>query len=654
MAINIKNITTQSQFHECVIELKNISDANDQHLTTKLQGKKGNLEGRLVTFLKKILSLLPGVHIARTNPLEVAKAIEKFATDYHKKKILIGTDRDILTSVVRKLKIKDPQHAHAIDSVENRIRRLPTRLNQIYNKSSPLIQAIIDKDKKKFKELLTPQEINRRNDEGSLPLHFAVQFGDLEMVKLLLPKTTEGINCRGDSGSTCLHFAIAAKVEVVKYLLDNKADANIPDYSGNLPLHRAAQAGDLGVVKLLLSKTTEGINCKGELNATPLHFAAFEGKVDVIRYLLDNKADANIPDDSGNLPLHHAAQGRDLEKVKLLLPKTTAGIHCKGFNGNTPLFFAAIAGKANIVKYLLNNKADANIPNDKKMLPLHLAAQAGDLEMVKLLLPKTKDGINVKWDKNLTPLFCAAQAGKINVVKYLLENKADANISNNEKSLPLHFAAQAGDLEMFKLLLPKTKDGINCKGELDSTPLLFAAMAGKVNVVKYLLENKADANIPNVSKSLPLHFGAQAGELEIVRRLLPVTANGINALGDQGATPLFFALLSGEVNLVQYLLDNKADANISDDTGNLPLHYAAHTGCTDCIKLLFSNTTTGINVLGEGKMTPLSIAVKNGHADAVKWLLENGADETIPDVDGNLPINNTSNPLIIDLLTPKK
>ncbi|PJD94944.1 MAG: hypothetical protein CK425_10330, partial [Parachlamydia sp.] len=342
---NIKNITTQSQFHECVIELKKISDANDQQLTTKLQGKNGNLEGRLVTFLKKILSLLPGVHIARTNPLEVAKAIEKFATDYHKKKILKGNDRDILINVVRKLKIKDPKHAHAIDSVENRIRKLSPHFNQIYNKSSPLIQAIIDRDQKKFKGLLTPQEINRRNDEGSLPLHFAVQFGDLEMVELLFPKTTEGINCKGEGEANPLHFAaIAGKVDVVKYLLDKNPDANIPNEDGNLPLHFAAQAGDLEIVELLLPKTTDGVNCKGERGETPLHFAAMAGKVDVVKYLLDKNADANILDNSGNLPLHFAAQAGDLEIVEFLFPKTTGGVNCKGELNTTPLIFAAMAG----------------------------------------------------------------------------------------------------------------------------------------------------------------------------------------------------------------------------------------------------------------------------------------------------------------------
>jgi ankyrin repeat protein len=512
MPIHIKNIANQPQFHERVVDLKKISDANDQQLTTKLQGKKGNLDGRLVTFLKKILSLLPGIHLARTNPLEVAKTIEQFAVDYHKKRFLTEDDQAILVQIVEKLKITGKKYSKesAINKVVDRINNLPTAINKIYDKAPPLIRAIIDQYQKLFNKLLNSDEANRRAENGSLPLHFAAQGGNLEMVKLLLPQTTEGVNVEGDEGSTPLFFAAeSGKANVVEYLLNNGADANIPDAGKRVPLHVAAQAGDLESVKLLLPKTTDGINVKENYDYTPLFFAAESGKANVVEYLLNNGADANIPDAGKRVPLHVAAQTGDMESVKLLLPKTTGGINFKGNDNYTPLFFAAESSKANVVKYLLDNGADANI-DCYGDLPLHVAVQAGDLESAKLLLPKTKGGMNVKGDWDMTPLFFAAQKGKANIVEYLLNNGADANIQDSYKDFPLHTAAEIGDIGSIKLLVRKTTGGVNTKGHMEKTPLSIAVRKGHVDAVKWLLENGADATTLDADGNLPIAYAKNA------------------------------------------------------------------------------------------------------------------------------------------------
>jgi len=61
--LHIKNINNFEQFHKRVEELHLISNADDKHLTTKLKGKTGELEGRFVTFIKKLASVLPGLHL---------------------------------------------------------------------------------------------------------------------------------------------------------------------------------------------------------------------------------------------------------------------------------------------------------------------------------------------------------------------------------------------------------------------------------------------------------------------------------------------------------------------------------------------------------------------------------------------------------------
>jgi len=374
MTIHYKNITSQSQFHEYVLEMKKVSDATDQQLTTKLKGKKGSLEGRVVTFLKQLLSLLPGVNLARTNPYEVAKAIEKFAENYYNKNFLSQADQQILANIVDRLtgKGKNFSKQHLLIRVAHKIIRIPTELKS-NDKASPLVCAIFDKDHQKFNAFLNFEEANKPSKTGNFPLHYAAQTGDLEMVKRLIPLTKDGVNVAGDGNRTPLFFAtLSGKANVVKYLLENQADANLCDVNGNTSFHLAALQGYLAILNFLLPKTKDALNLKGGSQYTPLHHSIISGNLNVVKFLLSNKADPNIPESNGALPLHFAVCTGDIKFVKLLLPKTKDGINVKA-SEKTPLSIAAKNNLVEMTKWLLKNGADATIPDEDGKLPRELA-----------------------------------------------------------------------------------------------------------------------------------------------------------------------------------------------------------------------------------------------------------------------------------------
>ena len=56
-----------------------------------------------------------------------------------------------------------------------------------------------------------------------------------------------------------------------------------------------------------------------------------------------------------------------------------------------PLHFAARAGRISMVMLLLENNCDPTIPNKKKMLPIHIAAQLGKQDIYDVLLPRITD-----------------------------------------------------------------------------------------------------------------------------------------------------------------------------------------------------------------------------------------------------------------------
>jgi len=119
---------------------------------------------------------------------------------------------------------------------------------------------------------------------------------------------------------------------------------------------------------------------------------------------------------------------------------------------NTLLFFASNYNQKDIVKLLLEAKADVNAPYKEGITPLYIASELGHTEIVKLLL-EAKADVNVADKNGATMLYMATAKNHTEIVKLLLEAKADVNAPYKDDITPLLIACTEGNVEIVKLLL---------------------------------------------------------------------------------------------------------------------------------------------------------------------------------------------------------
>lgn len=116
----------------------------------------------------------------------------------------------------------------------------------------------------------------------------------------------------------------------------------------------------------------------------------------------------------------------------------------------TPIMYAALNGKLQIVKYLLEKGADRSLEDNNGWNLLHFASEGGDPEVIDLHLNYVPN-VESRTAVGITPLMIATRNGKLNAIKFLLQKGADPTVEDKMGKNSLHHAS-SHDPEVMKLL----------------------------------------------------------------------------------------------------------------------------------------------------------------------------------------------------------
>ncbi|KAF2895060.1 hypothetical protein ILUMI_11113 [Ignelater luminosus] len=212
---------------------------------------------------------------------------------------------------------------------------------------------------------------------------------------------------------------------------------------------------------------------------------------------------------------------------------------------------------------------------------------------------------------------------------------------NVYKKSNLCFVVTFGSKEKLEELLQTNCDKINMRDANGYAPLHYAAMYNKIEAINLLLSKNADADVAEASCSeRPLHFSIKYGRLKSFCRLLH-KAN-VNLGDNSGNTPLHFAVMHQQVNMISLLLSKGADINLRNHNGETPFYIGVKHGYYEIVSILL-DYGADINLQNHEGNTPLitvmSVANKaSQELDIINLLLSADANVNIKNVNGETPL----------------
>ncbi len=155
-------------------------------------------------------------------------------------------------------------------------------------------------------------------------------------------------------------------------------------------------------------------------------------------------------------------------------------------------------------------------------------------------------------------------------------------------------------------------------------PFWEAIARDDVARVQTLLLRGADTNAVHPQFGPAIVVAARERSWNVVRALAQIVGTRIDAPNSRGETAVMLAALQGNLETVRVLVEKGAAIN---RVGWTPLHYAGVSGNVELLRYLLDQHAY-IDAESPNRSTPLMMAARHDRIDAVRMLVEAGADPT--------------------------
>ncbi len=445
---------------------------------------------------------------------------------------------------------------------------------------NPLDVAILARNKDLIARFLTPETVNKPNENGDTPLHSAASQSSIDTVTLLLENGASPA-AKNKQGNTPLH--VAKNAQIAAKLIEYGASANSKNNNGDVPLFIALSHLNTPLIEVLMDATDLSVT---DNNQNSLLHQAIKYKKNAFAKELIQRAPSLINHANRNkeTPLAVAMEIANNEIAETLLA-SGANIESRDRRENTPLVSAIINNNLKGAKLLLSYNANPTQANNAGQNALHLALIYKQYPLIDDLL-KNGASINAQTLNDDFPLHIALDYhAPLSIIKRLI-SPSNVNAANSRQNTPLSLAViKKNKPAIITLLQAGANPNIALNG--NQTVTHIAARNLDWEVLTLLLQNKAQIHYINSQGNLPLHealLGMQSRTpiQSEAARIVQSLANQylINTANNRGRTPLSLAASIPNRQLSEYVIGllhrYGARNDIADEQGKYPYEYSSN------------------------------------------------------------------------------
>ncbi|CAK9294082.1 unnamed protein product [Gordionus sp. m RMFG-2023] len=325
---------------------------------------------------------------------------------------------------------------------------------------------------------------------------------------------------------------------------------------------------------------------------------------------------------SGYAAIHVSCQNGHIEVIKILL-KHRANIQLEDKNGDLPIHHAAIGDEPHIIELLANFREGSkiiaeqhnNVENDRiNDLGHHQDLKIDNQLSMAANFCSYNIDLNARNRKRQTALHIAVNRGFSDVVEMLLKLGAHPNLQDLEGDTPVHDAVSKKKDEILSFLLNFEEI---CRKDTTDSRLSRKVSNVSNNVSSNINHKISHKNASTFEMSGQQNFGKNKFIVKDTDLITTTNNNGFNAL--------HLASLRGNPNAVKIILNKLVDKtwviDEKKDDGYTALHLAALNNHVEVLDLLLDQGKADPNARNANLQTALHLAVERQHFGAVKRLL---------------------------------
>ena len=236
---------------------------------------------------------------------------------------------------------------------------------------------------------------------------------------------------------------------------------------------------------------------------------------------------------------------------------------------------AAADDNALLAQALIEKNIDLEVVNSKGFSPLKIASKRGNINVVRVLLNGRADPNFIgKKVPGFSALNNAVQFGQLGCAKLLIDYGANL-VHKDMTNTALHSASYGGHPDVVEFLIRDVGMNVNQRNNANRTPLYQSITQGHYSVAKVLLGLGADPNVTiNDDNETLVHIAVREGSKEILTMLLEAKARPDEALKD-GTTPLMLAVQDDRDDYIPLIMAHGITLAKKDAGGDTILHHIA-------------------------------------------------------------------------------